>query len=59
MKLSERILQELYSKYKIDDNTYIHDIQSIMTETDYDKWKIAFKYPNGRPFQVIQGGKND
>jgi hypothetical protein len=57
MKLSERILQELYSKYKIDDNTYIQDIQNIMTKKDYDKWQIAFKYPNGKPLQLIQGGK--
>lgn len=58
MKISKRILNELYSKYQITDDTNIFDIKDIMSVEDYAKWELAFKYPNGKPFKVIEGGKN-
>ena len=58
MKISKRILNELYSKYQITDDTNIFDIKDIMSVEDYAKWELAFKYPNGKPLEVIEGGKN-
>ena len=58
MKISKRILNELYSKYQITDDTNIFDIKNIMSVEDYAKWELAFKYPNGKPLEVIEGGKN-
>ena len=49
MKISKRILNELYSKYQITDDTNIFDIKNIMSVEDYAKWELAFKYPNGKP----------
>ena len=59
MKISKRILNELYSKYQITDDTNIFDIKDIMSVEDYAKWELAFKYPNGRPLEVIEGGKHE
>lgn len=59
MKLSKRILNELYSKYQITDDTNIFDIKDIMSVEDYAKWELAFKYPNGRPLKIIEGGKHE
>ena len=57
MKISKRILNELYSKYQITDDTNIFDIKDIMSVEDYAKWELAFKYPNGKPLELLQGGK--
>ena len=59
MKISKRILNELYSKYQITDDTNIFDIKDIMSVEDYAKWELAFKYPNGKPLKVIEGGKHE
>ena len=59
MKISKRILNELYSKYQITDDTNIFDIKDIMSVEDYAKWELAFKYPNGKPLEVIEGGKHE
>ena len=58
MKISEQILKELYKKYDIIDDTNIFEIKNIMSAEDYAKWELAFKYPNGKPLEVIEGGKN-
>ena len=58
MKISEQILKELYKKYDIIDDTNIFEIKNIMNAEDYAKWELAFKYPNGKPLEVIEGGKN-
>ena len=49
MKISKRILNELYSKYQITGDTNIFDIKHIMSVEDYAKLELAFKYPNGKP----------
>ena len=59
MKISKRILNELYSKYQITGDTNIFDIKHIMSVEDYAKWELAFKYPNGKPLEVIEGGKHE
>ena len=59
MKISKRILNELYSKYLITGDTNIFDIKDIMSVEDYAKWELAFKYPNGKPLEVIEGGKHE
>ena len=59
MKISKRILNELYSKYQITDDTNIFDIKDIMSVEDYAKWELAFKYPNGKPLKVIEGVKHE
>ena len=59
MKISKRILNELYSKYQITGDTNIFDIKDIMSVEDYAKWELAFKYPNGKPLEVIEGGKHE
>ena len=58
MRISEQILKELYKKYNITDDTNIFEIKNIMNAEDYAKWELAFKYPNGKPLEVIEGFKD-
>ena len=57
MNISQRILQDLYTKYNINTETNVFDIENIMSKEDFDKFKMAMKFPNGKPTKIIKGEK--
>lgn len=51
-----KYLDKKYCEHDLD-KVCVTELQNIFSTEDYLIWLTAVKYPNGKPLELLQGGK--